>query len=596
MSFEIGSTIGDYQIVQVLGAGGMGKVYKVRNVISDRVEAMKVLLPNLAGDPELADRFIREIKVQASLDHPNIAALHTAQRVDNQLLMIMEFVEGTTIDSMLKARKLTLRESVDYASQVLAALAYAHGHGVIHRDIKPPNMMLTNAGVVKLMDFGIAKIKADRHLTQTGRTVGSLYYMSPEQIEGSEALDPRSDLYSLGVSLYEMATGARPFQGDSDFSIMSAHMQQTPLPPIQYNPYLPKALNDIILMSIAKDPARRFQTGDAFRGALLNVLTDLPDTAAADDDKTVVRTIIAPAIPTGTPMAMPAQPRPAPLPPPPVAAPMPPAPPPIPPPAIPQPVAAAPFPAPAPVAYYAPPPPPPVQPQQAASSHRGLYMVVGSLVTLAVLVLAAIEIPKQIRARANSGGEAAPLTSAQPASSQAAAQLNPSPLQQSPASVQTPVLQSQPVPSTQQPQSAAQSPRPVQQQQQRSAPTTAGQPQPYQTQQQPQQSQQPAQPQVQRQPAGPDPAVVQELKELEHRQSQLSLRVEAVAGALNQLAASQASSGLSPSNDLTSALRRAQSNMQQASSQIRAGDPEAAKRSLDNAERDVEKLEHRFNL
>jgi len=201
-----------------------------------------------------------------------------------------------------------------------------------------------------------------------------------------------------------------------------------------------------------------------------------------------------------------------------------------------------------------------------------------------------------VRARGNSGGEPAPLTSAQPTGSPAAAQLNTAPLQQSPAPAQTPVLQSQPVPSTQQPQSAAQSPRPVQQQQQRSAPPSAGQPQPYQTQQQPQQSQQPAQQQVQRQPAGPDPAVVQELKELEHRASQLSLRVEAVTNALNQLAASQAASGLSPSNELTSAARRAQSNMQQANSQIRAGDPEAAKRSLDNAERDVEKLEHRFNL
>src|SRR6266571_1844815 len=147
MSFEIGSTAGDYQVVAILGAGGMGQVYKVRNVISDRVEAMKVLLPDLVNSPDLADRFLREIKVQASLEHPNIAALHTAIRVENQLLMLMEFVEGTTLEQKLKAGPLPVAEAVDYMRQVLSALEYAHGHGVIHRDLKPANMMLTPSGV-----------------------------------------------------------------------------------------------------------------------------------------------------------------------------------------------------------------------------------------------------------------------------------------------------------------------------------------------------------------------------------------------------------------------------------------------------------------
>src|SRR5689334_730906 len=307
MSLEIGSTIGDYQIVQILGAGGMGKVYKVRNVISDRVEAMKVLLPNLASDPELADRFMREIKVQASLTHPNIAQLHTAQRVDNQLLMIMEFVEGQPLDSVLKTTRVPVRQGVDYVCQVLSALAYAHSHGVIHRDIKPANMMLTTDGIIKLMDFGIAKITADRNITQAGQTVGSLYYMSPEQIQGAKDLGPRSDLYSLGVSLYEIVTGARPFSGDSDFSIMAAHLQQTPVAPIQYDPNLTPALNEVILMSIAKDAERRFQTADAFRNALLNVAKDLPVSDA--DAATVVRPVSLPPdfTPTrvSTPVAVP---------------------------------------------------------------------------------------------------------------------------------------------------------------------------------------------------------------------------------------------------------------------------------------------------
>src|ERR1700686_2092698 len=195
MSLEIGSRIGDYEIVSILGAGGMGKVFKVRNVISDRVEAMKVLLPDLEHEPDLADRFMREIKVQASLQHPNIATLHTALRVDNQLLMLMELVEGITLDQRLQQGPIPLRDGVDYIGQVLNALGYAHEHGVIHRDIKPANMMLTAKGTVKLMDFGIAKGAADRKLTMTGTTLGSLYYMSPEQIKGPATPDRGSALY-----------------------------------------------------------------------------------------------------------------------------------------------------------------------------------------------------------------------------------------------------------------------------------------------------------------------------------------------------------------------------------------------------------------
>ncbi len=271
MNANIGDRIGDYEIVGVLGAGGMGRVYKARNVISDRVEAIKVLLPDLANVPELADRFIREIKVLAGLEHPNIAALRTAQKVDNQLIMVMELVEGVTLQDRLEQRgPVPVSEALGYISQVLSALGYAHARGVIHRDIKPANMMVTAGSAVKLMDFGIAKAAGDRKLTMTGTTLGSLFYMSPEQIRGRE-LDARSDLYSLGVSLYEIVTGARPFQGDSDFSIMSAHLEKDPVPPIQLDPKLPADLNEIILMSIAREPEKRFQTADAMRSAIDNV-------------------------------------------------------------------------------------------------------------------------------------------------------------------------------------------------------------------------------------------------------------------------------------------------------------------------------------
>jgi serine/threonine protein kinase len=268
MDLQPGSTVGNYQVVSLLGTGGMGKVYKVRNMISDRFEALKVLLPDLAAAPELADRFLREIKVQASLEHPNITALHNAMRIENQLLMVMEFVDGVTLECELKRGPLPVRQAVDCMTQVLSALSYAHSHGVIHRDVKPANMILTASGVVKLMDFGIAKAASDHRLTMTGTTIGSLYYMSPEQIKGSANLDARADIYSAGVSLYELVTGKRPFDGDSQFAIMAAHLESTPVPPIAVDPLLPEALNDAILMAVAKDRDTRFQTADAFRKAL----------------------------------------------------------------------------------------------------------------------------------------------------------------------------------------------------------------------------------------------------------------------------------------------------------------------------------------
>src|SRR5947207_368831 len=264
---NIGQRIGDYEVVEVLGQGGMGQVYKVKNLVSERIEAMKVLLPNIEGESELAERFQREIKMQAALDHPNIAKLHTALRDSNQLLVIMEFVEGSSLEKVLAKGPLLARDAAGYASQVLDALAYAHGRGIVHRDVKPQNMMLTPAGVIKLLDFGIARVKTDSKLTKPGSTLGSLYYMSPEQIQGAEP-DPRSDLYSVGIVLYEMVTGKRPFLGDTDYSIMAGHLQQVPVPPVQLVPWTLGPLNEIILMAIAKDPEKRFQSAEAFRTAL----------------------------------------------------------------------------------------------------------------------------------------------------------------------------------------------------------------------------------------------------------------------------------------------------------------------------------------
>ena len=265
-----GARKGDYLILGTLGAGGMGKVYKVRNTLSDRVEAMKVLLPDLSEQQELADRFLREIKVLASLHHPNIAELRTALTIGNQLVMIMEYVEGTTLASRLQQGDVRYADALVYFDQVLAALACAHSQRIVHRDIKPANIMLAPFGVVKLMDFGIARSGNDMGLTMTGTTLGSVAYMSPEQVR-CEPLDGRSDLYSVGVSLYETITGQRPYVSDNNFEIMQAHLQIPPTAPIELKPDIPVALSELILMAMAKDPAQRFQTADALRAALMSV-------------------------------------------------------------------------------------------------------------------------------------------------------------------------------------------------------------------------------------------------------------------------------------------------------------------------------------
>jgi hypothetical protein len=265
MPIEVGQTVSDYQILELLGRGGMGRVYRVRNIISHRVEAMKVLLDDLSADPDLADRFMAEIRTLARLDHPNIAKLHTAFSVENRLVMIMELLEGSTLAERLKQGPMPLSQAVDVTAQTLSALGYAHQAGVIHRDVKPSNVMISPHGIAKLMDFGIAKSDVEHNQTRTGMTMGSMLYMSPEQVLGS-TVDARSDIYSVGVMLYELSTGKRPFDSENTHGLLEAHLNQQP-PPIT-DPSLPPLLNDIVLTAMAKEPMRRFQSADAFRKAV----------------------------------------------------------------------------------------------------------------------------------------------------------------------------------------------------------------------------------------------------------------------------------------------------------------------------------------
>ena len=640
MSFQIGDTIGDYQIIGVLGAGGMGKVYKVKNQISDRVDALKVLLPNLADDPDLADRFIREIKVLASLNHPNIAGLRTAFRQENQLLMVMEYVEGTTLDERMKAGHIPLQDALSYITQVLSALGYAHKHGVIHRDIKPANMMLTPDNIIKLMDFGIAKTKSDKKLTQTGTTMGSLFYMSAEQVQGNE-LDGRSDLYSVGVSLYELVTGSRPFQGKSDFDIMVAQLQQTPLPPIQMMPDLPKALNEIIMISLEKDPAKRFQTAEAFAAALGSVTPALNATPvqASGDGTLASHALAAPASPRGTqpfgsipPMSTA----------PPVqgsatgwgatqAAPVPP----LPPPAAGGTVSSGPLntantptvmaPQPAPSAAPSLPPPDPshgVTAPKSSKSYTGLYMTLGALIVVAILAVAAIEGTRFLKARAggdqaaqtpttdstNAVAPSAPAANTQtqtvaPASTAVSGSTSPAAGQAAGAggagnAASPPVASGVPAgaisgaPSTQTSSNPGGNTASAQKKGPKNhnppANMAAGGGQNVSA------AEVGGAGQVAQAPAGNNAASAQELAELTDQHDKLAVRAQSENDSVENLRKQMAASGNNLRSDISSSQSRMKMYMEKSETALNAGDPVAAKKYMSLAEHEVETLEKFF--
>lgn len=305
-------SFGKYRVTQVLGRGGMAEVYQARDPVLDRKVAIKVIHPHLAGDGGFGERFRREARLVASLRHPHIVQLYDYDVSNGQPFMVMEYLDGGTLKERLidlRARGETM--PLEQIERLLAALAsaldYAHARGAVHRDIKPTNILLTPTGEPVLTDFGIAKILSDAvQFTMTGGVVGTPAYMAPEQA-ANESVDVRTDLYSLGVVLYEMATGRVPFEGDSPTAVMLQHLTTPPPPPRRHNPALPEAVEAVILKALAKNPDERFRSvGELARAfsAAVHGKSALPredDTLLQADptvvDRTEEATIVPPAPP-----------------------------------------------------------------------------------------------------------------------------------------------------------------------------------------------------------------------------------------------------------------------------------------------------------
>jgi serine/threonine protein kinase len=285
----IGSTLGHHRVLEKLGEGGMGEVFVAHDTKLDRRVALKILPASVAADVDRRERFVREARAIAALNHPNIVTVHSVEESGDTHFLTMELVEGRTLAEVIPAKGLPLEQLLKIAIPLADAVSAAHERGITHRDLKPANVMVTPDGRVKVLDFGLAKLRDEpaapepkgsvtkleaQPLTGEGRIVGTVTYMSPEQAEG-KAIDHRSDIFSLGVVLYEMATGERPFKGDSSASTLSAILRDTPKPITDIHPNLPRDLGKIVRRMLTKDPEHRFQSAKDLRNELEELKQDV---------------------------------------------------------------------------------------------------------------------------------------------------------------------------------------------------------------------------------------------------------------------------------------------------------------------------------
>src|ERR1700682_4402336 len=289
----LGQTVSHYRISEKLGGGGMGIVYKAEDLRLGRHVSLKFLPEQFSRDPQAIERFQREARAASSLNHPHICTIHDIDEYEGQNFIVMEYLEGQTLKHLILDKRIDLEHLPDFGYQIADALEAAHAKAIIHRDIKPANIFITQRSQVKLLDFGLAKLLPERkgakaamrtsatfglttqdaHLTSDGVALGTVAYMSPEQVRGEE-LDERTDLFSLGLVLYEMSTGQRAFTGNTSGVIFDAILNRSPISPVRLNPLIPLQLEQIISKSLEKDRDLRYRTASDMRADLQRLKRD----------------------------------------------------------------------------------------------------------------------------------------------------------------------------------------------------------------------------------------------------------------------------------------------------------------------------------